>query len=77
VRYKSDVDLSDFTCGVFMIDDSVTKTDLDFGLNYYLGLGNNLSDKVSITLDIAAYSEVFSRFLWTKPQFKLGLSYRL
>ena len=60
-----------------IINDPITTIDLDFGLNYYVGLGNNLSDKVSITLDMGAYSEILGHFLWTKPQFKLGISYRL
>ena len=77
VNYLLDVDAIDLPEGVGIINDPITTIDLDFGLNYYVGLGNNLSDKVSITLDMGAYSEILGHFLWTKPQFKLGLSYRL
>tara|TARA_B110000977_G_scaffold195262_1_gene273390 strand:- start:714 stop:1307 length:594 start_codon:yes stop_codon:yes gene_type:complete len=77
VNYLLDVDAIDLPEGVGIINDPITTIDLDFGLNYYVGLGNNLSDKVSITLDMGAYSEILGHFLWTKPQFKLGISYRL
>jgi|TARA_B110000902_G_C13989610_1_gene468310 hypothetical protein len=77
VNYLLDVDAIDLPEGTHLINDPITTIDLDFGLNYYVGLGNNLSDKVSITLDMGAYSEILGHFLWTKPQFKLGLSYRL
>jgi len=77
VRYQINVDAICLPDGVWIINDPVTKTDLDFGVNYFLGLGNNLSDKVSVTLDMGAYTEISNHFLWTKPQFKLGLSYRL
>ncbi len=74
-RYAYQISLTELPPNLIIIDDPITKTKIDFGINYFIGIGYKLNNRINIFTDIGGYSEITDKFLWTNPQVKIGIRY--
>jgi len=76
-KYNSQPNTEELPPELIIIDDPVSKTKKDFGINYFIGLGYDFNKRFGLFADIGGYSEITGTFLWTNPQFRIGMQYTL
>lgn len=60
---------------IFVIDDPVKKTDVDYGVNYLISMEYLKSKKLNLFFDVGAFTELSTKNLNTYPLFRIGLMY--
>lgn len=69
------VNTENYPPGGFYIDDPVTKCEIDFGLNTFVGINYDLYSKISIFGDLGGYFENINNQFWSDFLFRIGIKY--
>ena len=62
---------------IFFTNDPVEKTELDFGIDYYVGISYRLNNRWSLVTNVGGYTELTHSSLWSNSQFRIGVNYLL